>query len=378
MSVFISSECRKFFVVIPVHKKIQFFEACLKSVLEQVYENLDLNIIILDNTPDDSLKKFVESFQDSRMKIISERKPLDIYSNWSRINSFLKNNYFEENKINNFFMTFLGYDDLLKANFIEEINNLINKYPEASLYRTHCSFIDSKDKFIKLSKIYPEKLTGSDFLVNLISFSDDSTATGYVFRVSDYLKLEGLPDYKDLLFSDLALWLKLSSLSYMAVSKKICFHNRWHGLNTSSLDKKKEINLESWCSAFENFINLLIQIINNNPDIKNSELTAYFLADYISSYSRKLQKKAFKQANYKNNKLLQDKFKSWFLAIEQKTNSLSDLLEKNTNKIYLTKQDQEEQKLTKNNNLARKLIKLQRKTNNYIFKLFIKLLLNYF
>ena len=41
-------------------------------------------------------------------------------------------------------MTVIGHDDLLDNNYLDVMNALIAKYPNASLYQTHFRYIDGR------------------------------------------------------------------------------------------------------------------------------------------------------------------------------------------------------------------------------------------
>lgn len=61
-------------------------------------------------------------------------------------------------------MTIIGHDDLLDKNYLQVMNDLINQYPDASLYQTHFRFIDAKGNFIRHCKPMAEKQTAAELL----------------------------------------------------------------------------------------------------------------------------------------------------------------------------------------------------------------------
>ena len=66
------SDKPKISVLMPVYNGEQFLDKSIKSVLEQTFNNFEY-IIINDGSTDDSLK-VIESYEDSRIKIINFSK----------------------------------------------------------------------------------------------------------------------------------------------------------------------------------------------------------------------------------------------------------------------------------------------------------------
>ena len=68
-------------ICIPAYKHIDFLRRCLNSILEQRFT--DYEVVITDDSPDDSLQKLVEEYSDERIKYFKNEKPLGSPLNWN-------------------------------------------------------------------------------------------------------------------------------------------------------------------------------------------------------------------------------------------------------------------------------------------------------
>ena len=144
--------------------------------------------------------------------------PLSIEDNWKRILDIQKNK----------FMTVIGHDDLLEPSFLEEINNLIQIEPEASLYQTHFKLINSEGGLIRYCMPVPKYETAAEFLAARMAEIRDSFGTGYVVKSERYDEIGGIPSFGNLLYADDALWLGLMKSSFKVTSPRMCFSYRLH------------------------------------------------------------------------------------------------------------------------------------------------------
>ncbi len=114
-----------FSIVIPLHNKENYIENTIKSVLNQRFT--DFELVILNDCSTDNSFQLVSQFDDIRIKLITHQKNKGLSA--SR-NTGIKN-------ASSHYIAFLDADDLWKPNFLEEIYQLIHKYPEASLFATN-------------------------------------------------------------------------------------------------------------------------------------------------------------------------------------------------------------------------------------------------
>lgn len=271
----------KFSIILPVKNGGGYVKECVQSVLIQTYP--DFNLHILENCSNDGTAEWLHTLKDERIIIITSEKSLSIEGNWARILSIHKNE----------FITIIGHDDLLDKNYLQVMNDLINKYPDASLYQTHFQFIDAKGNFIKHCKPMDEKQTAAEFLHSLFTDSIDTMGTGYMMRSKDYDAVGGIPSYPNLLFADHALWIKLTALHYKVTASQESFFYRFHENLSKTSDAPKYIN------AFYSYMDFLAELKSHHPNV--SIVIEEYITVYIQYYCRSLSHRLLKTPVDKRN-----------------------------------------------------------------------------
>ena len=223
----------------------------MHSILSQTLA--DFNLLVLDNNSNDGTLQWIQSLNDERINLYPSSASLTMEENWARIKNIEKNA----------FMTIIGHDDILHPHYLSEMNALIEKHPDASLYQAHYSFINAAGDFLKHCLPMDEVQHGHEFLACQFARTMDSMGTGYLMRTSNYDALGGIqPHYPNLIFADYQLWTQLSLISYKATTNKECFSYRLH----ESISKKT--NGESYQLAFEKYIYFLAELMKKNTDVR--------------------------------------------------------------------------------------------------------------
>jgi glycosyltransferase involved in cell wall biosynthesis len=194
---------------------------CIGSILQQTFQNLEL--IVLDNASTDGTTDWLRSIGDDRVKLYYSPESLTIEDNWKRALTVPKSTY----------MTLIGHDDILHPYFLAEINQLIEAHPEASLFTSRFTYIDSNGHVIREGKVKVGVQTPEGFLSDLLQNQVDIMGSGFVMRSADYEKLGGIPDYPSLLFADFELWFNLAKIGYKVVADKNLFAFRIHQSTTT-------------------------------------------------------------------------------------------------------------------------------------------------
>lgn len=279
----------KYSIILPVRNGAHYVKACVDSVLSQTLS--DFNFIILDNCSTDGTLEWVQSLQDNRIKIIPSIKPLNIEENWARIKDIPKNE----------FITLIGHDDLLYPDFLENINRLVELYPDASLYHTHFNFIDAAGKVIRRSKPMNSLLTANDLLKGFLTQTIDSMGTGYVMRAKDYDAVGGIPvKYPNLLFADFELWLNISGKGAVAVSPNTCFAFRVH---QSATGTSQDYKLHR---ALELYVDFLVGL--KNSDKEKEALVLQHANELLLFYCKGFSHRLLRTAPGKREGITVDKF----------------------------------------------------------------------
>lgn len=195
---------------------MRFIKPCVESVLAQELDSFDLHIV--DSGSTDATLQWIEGLNDSRIHIYTTASRLGIEANWGRIKDIQRNE----------FMTILGHDDVLDANYLSVMDALIQKHPQASLYQAHFRFINENSEVTGSCKPMDEVQYAPEYMGVNMAGTFDSMATGYMMRSADYDRLGGIPFFPDLIFSDLVLWYQLTAISYKATALAECFSYRNH------------------------------------------------------------------------------------------------------------------------------------------------------
>lgn len=263
---------RKYSIILPVKNGGEYVKECIQSILSQTLN--DFNLIVLDNCSTDNTLEWIQSLNDERIIIYLSEKPLTIEENWGRILSIPKNE----------FITLIGHDDILKPDYLKVMNDLIDKFPNASLYQTHFTFIDSKGKKIRSCKPIKEVETGPEFLLSILQNKTDIVGTGFMMRSKDYDEIGGISMYPNLLFADFELWLHLTEKNYKATAIEEGFFFRLHQSATSmSTDVKYQ-------QAYERFVYFLSGLNTNSHVYQQviSKNADKFLMHYCQSLSHRI------------------------------------------------------------------------------------------
>lgn len=290
-------ENRHFTIILPVRNGGAYLKECVHSILAQTYQNFDL--AVLENQSSDGSAEWLQTVQDSRIKIYPSNTDLSIEDNWARASSIPRQE----------FMTFIGHDDLLTPDFLTSVNQIIDKHPTASLYQTHFTRIDGMGNIVDHSESIPECETVEDSLKGFLLFQRHSYS-GFIMRTSHYDFVRGIPAYPRLLWADIAVWLRLTAISYKATAAESCFLLRIHpeSIGVSS-------DGTSILKAMESFIHFLLdfqQEHRNLIPIVQENAPGYFL-----HYARLIYLRELVAATKNNRKIDQRVLLSLQQAIEK-------------------------------------------------------------
>ena len=286
----------KFSIILPVRNGGQYIKECIASILSQTCK--DFNLIVLENFSTDGTAEWLASLDDERIVVIPADIPLSMQENWHRATSIPKNE----------FMTLIGADDILYPDYLETINRLIKKYPDASLYQTHFRFIDAKGKIVRDCQPVKETETAAEFL-EMICFNRTSIiGTGFLMRSADYDSIGGIPMYPNLLFADFELWIELARKSYMATAPEFTFSYRVH-LQSTTADSP----FGMYAAGFDRLMNYFKKLQKNDTAIASfiDSNWLQFINFYCKGSVHKLAKTSIhKRDGYKVTEVI-DQYKTY-------------------------------------------------------------------
>jgi glycosyltransferase involved in cell wall biosynthesis len=285
-----NSTKKKYSIILPVKNGGSYIKECVNSILSQTLNNFELVVLIHDCT--DGTDEWLKGLGDDRVIIKSQDKVNGITGNWSRILDVPRNE----------FMTIIGYDDILLPDYLETMDELIGRHPDASLYQAHFSFINETSHKIKDCQPMDEVQDVAGFLKAEFLQTLDSTATGYMMRSADYDRLNGIScRYPNLIFADYELWVRLIAISYKATASQNCFSYRLHE-STSKLTPG-----QPYVVAFEHYLNFLRELATGNKAVEET-ITAFgapFMYFFCESLSHRLLKTPVNQREQTVNEFVQ-------------------------------------------------------------------------
>lgn len=196
----------KISVVIPLYNKINSFKSTVQSVLSQTYENFEL-IIVNDGSTDRS-ETILETLNDDRIKLINIKNSGVAVARNKGI-ELASSNY----------VCLLDADDLWLPEHLCNINLLISKYPECSLYSScFCEILETGDKFLGKNS-YPHNYLGivNDFYIEYSRSRSLINSSSVCLNKKMFNKIGGFPAGIKL-GEDIYVWLRMAMLGKMAYS----------------------------------------------------------------------------------------------------------------------------------------------------------------
>lgn len=119
-----------FSVVIPLFNKEKYIKRTVESVLHQVYD--DFELLVIDDGSTDGSADVVRAFSDTRIRLIYQDNCGETCARNRGIKEAADN-----------YIAFLDADDAWDPNFLLNIKQLIDKYPQAGAFGTAYDIVDS-------------------------------------------------------------------------------------------------------------------------------------------------------------------------------------------------------------------------------------------
>ena len=206
--------------------KARFFEEALGSILAQTYG--DFEVIVSDDCSPEDLKGIVDKFADPRVKYRRNERNIGaehLVDHWNLLLGLTDAQY----------IIMASDDDVYDPRYLEEMDRLARKYPEASVLRPLIRIINAEGR-----TTFEEKYTGKERLdVNefLELWGTERLMSGvpyYVFKAEALKESGGFVDYPYATFSDDATVIKNILENGMVLSEKRSFSFRQSAENLSN------------------------------------------------------------------------------------------------------------------------------------------------
>ena len=263
-------------IITPAYNASKYIKETIESVLNQTYDNWEL-IVINDGSTDDT-EKIVNSFKDSRIKLINQEN-MGV--------SAARNRGLSEAQGE--FITFLDADDILPPNSLEARVKYLQENSDIDLiHGLEINFIHPNIN--NTYKIY-DTFALDDLYKRILQLDSNISFTpGYLLRmdsIKDTTFNEGMTHSEDMLY---LLKLLKKGIKYSSISKKTYFYRVAHNSAMS--------NLEGWRRGY---FKLLQELRNEGIDYKETILMRIKIAKMLMLY----------HIRNKNLKGLLDLFRVW-------------------------------------------------------------------
>ena len=127
-------------VIVNCHNGDKYLETCIKSILNQKYENFEINFF--DNSSIDDSKKIIDKFHDNRIKYFYSDKKLSLYK--------ARNEAIKQTSGN--LIAFLDVDDWWDENYLSNKKKFLKEKKYDYFYSNVLLYYEKKKNYIKYNK----------------------------------------------------------------------------------------------------------------------------------------------------------------------------------------------------------------------------------
>lgn len=214
----------KYTFLLPAYKKA-FLEESIRSILNQTYT--DFKLIISDDCSPEDIYSVVKIFkEDKRLFYRRNNKNIggtSLVAHWNLMLDLCDTEYF----------ILASDDDVYTPDFLEKMNELIEKYPSVNLFHSRAQCINENGEVFKIDSLYKEFVTQLEYLEQLDYYNHIECIANYVFRTESLKKIGGFVNFPLAWSSDTATC-NLMAENGVVNTSAVYFCFRMSGLNISS------------------------------------------------------------------------------------------------------------------------------------------------
>ncbi|SMF79457.1 glycosyltransferase family 2 protein [Candidatus Pelagibacter sp. HIMB1321] len=208
-------------VIVNCHNGSKYLEKCIKSILNQKYQNLE--IIFYDNFSNDGSKEIVNKLKDKRVKYYYSSKKLSLYK---ARNEAIK-------KTSGNLIAFLDADDWWDSSYLSEKKKFFINKKYDFFYSNVFFYHEKNNKFLKYNKF--DLPDGKIF--NYLANQYFIIISGLILR-KKILKKENYFNDKYNIIGDYDLIMRISKYANAKSFNEPLVYYRVHNNNLSKLSKK--------------------------------------------------------------------------------------------------------------------------------------------
>ncbi len=237
---------------IPIYRRTTFLRQCIESALAQTADNFE--IVVNDDTEDDSVRTIVESFASSKIRYYHHSPPRGQIAKLNDFPEYARGEW----------IVYLCDDDILLPGYIEAVIKHITAHPDLSLVRVRQRLIDVDGNELRLDAASPE--ISSPYLVLSHLFRPDQenfriNLTGVAFRKGLFDRISRIKDVGRTWHIDRLAWAEMSVFGPVACDPQVLCELRLHGSSlTSSLDADYDGAIKASLEIQNRFESVLMEL----------------------------------------------------------------------------------------------------------------------
>lgn len=309
----------KYSFLLPAYKA-KYFRETLISLKNQTFR--DFKVVVSDDCSFENLSDIFKEIVGDDSRFLFRRNKINLgskslVSHWNLLLDLCDTEYF----------ILASDDDVYEKNFLEEINKLVEKYPEIDLIHARARVINENNDPCIEDAIYAEYVSQIKFLTQYEYYNHIECIANYVFKTKTLKQVGGFIDFPLAWNSDTATTALLAK-NGVANTKDILFNFRMSGYNISSLNKdNKNITKKKYQAmlCYDNFMDKFFgsmetckSLLQENEKKKIMEfnkkriinVTCYY-SSCLSLYEFLKFVRFFKKKRYINNIDIYVLFKKW-------------------------------------------------------------------
>lgn len=216
----------KYTFLLPAYKP-QFLAEAIRSILQQTYQNF--SVIISDDCSPHNLQEIVEKFDDPRISYRRNAENMggkSLVSHWNLLVNMAHSEY----------LIMASDDDIYDPTFLEEIDSLTIKYPNADLLRARVRFINGENQLLQEDLAFEEHVSSLKYIYDQYDLRMLKCMANFVFKTKPIQQEGGFLDFPLAWYSDIATVIRHSNHGVVN-TRDILFSFRCSGLNISSVEQ---------------------------------------------------------------------------------------------------------------------------------------------
>jgi glycosyltransferase involved in cell wall biosynthesis len=273
----------KYTFLLPAYKT-EFLENAIFSILSQTYK--DFQLVISDDCSPEDIKLVVDKFDDDRIiyrRNSSNIGARDLVEHWNLLVNLADSEY----------LIMASDDDIYDNKFLENIDVLVQKYPDVDVFRARVRRINAGGETTAEDDLYSEYMTELNAIYYMYHSNYIGCIANYVFKTKSIQNKGGFINLPYAWSSDAATVISLIGRG-LCNTRDVLFSFRLSKINISDTiyDKKMErgklkamLMFDKWMSEYISRLEYDRNAINSNrfnEIVKGYKSMAFTLIGYYA------------------------------------------------------------------------------------------------